>query len=152
MNRIPSQPVEPLPTTTGSAVSGDRPVRVMQYLLPLSDHGAPCARATAKPDWYLVHRPCRDANQRPPSTRPGLPCVLADARCETFDDLLVQGVHELPRSLAAVAEVLAPFDDTGAAVHSATEPHDTTTPASRLITDLLVLVAELECDQARRGH
>jgi site-specific DNA recombinase len=76
--------------------------------------------------------------------RPQLQRALADARAGTFDLLLVYRVDRLARSVRGLAQILEELDGAGVAFRSATEPFDTTTPAGRMMVQMLGVFAEFE--------
>ena len=76
--------------------------------------------------------------------RPGLQRALADARLKRYDVLLVYRVDRLARSVRLLAHVLEEVDKAGVTFRSATEPFDTSTPAGRLMVQMLGVFAEFE--------
>jgi site-specific DNA recombinase len=76
--------------------------------------------------------------------RPGLQSALRAARAGRFDLLLVYRVDRLARSVRGLAEVLETLDAAGAGFRSATEPFDTTSPAGRMMVQMLGVFAEFE--------
>jgi site-specific DNA recombinase len=76
--------------------------------------------------------------------RPGLQQALADARAGRFDLLLVYRVDRLARSVRALAQILAELEQAGVGFRSASEPFDTTSPAGRMMVQMLGVFAEFE--------
>lgn len=76
--------------------------------------------------------------------RPGLVQALAEAKADRFDLLLVYRVDRLSRSVRGLAQVLEDLDHAGVAFRSATEPFDTTSPAGRMMVQMLAVFAEFE--------
>jgi site-specific DNA recombinase len=70
--------------------------------------------------------------------------VLADARAGRYDLLLVFTVDRLARSVSGLAQVLEALDTAGVAFRSASEPFDTSTPAGRMMVQMLGVFAEFE--------
>ncbi len=76
--------------------------------------------------------------------RPGLQRALADAKKGRFDLLLVFRVDRLARSVRSLALILEELDHAGVAFRSATEPFDTSSPAGRMMVQMLGVFAEFE--------
>jgi DNA invertase Pin-like site-specific DNA recombinase len=76
------------------------------------------------------------------SVRPELDKVLT--RLKPGDVLMVYKVDRLARSLSDLLRVLAEVTKAGASFKSLTEPIDTTTPAGRMLIQLLGAFAEFE--------
>jgi site-specific DNA recombinase len=76
--------------------------------------------------------------------RPGLTSALRAAKAGRFDLLLVYRVDRLSRSVRGLAEVLETLDAAGVGFRSATEPFDTTSPAGRMMVQMLGVFAEFE--------
>lgn len=76
--------------------------------------------------------------------RLGLNSVLRAARAGRFDLLLVYRVDRLSRSVRGLAEILETLDANGVGFRSATEPFDTTSPAGRMMVQMLGVFAEFE--------
>jgi site-specific DNA recombinase len=70
--------------------------------------------------------------------------ALAAARAGRYDLLLVYRVDRLSRSIRGLASILDDLDTAGVAFRSATEPFDTTTPAGRMMVQMLAVFAEFE--------
>jgi site-specific DNA recombinase len=76
--------------------------------------------------------------------RPGLQAALTDSRRGLYDLLLVFRVDRLARSVRALAAILEELDQVGVAFRSATEPFDTSSPAGRMMVQMLGVFAEFE--------
>ena len=76
--------------------------------------------------------------------RPKLAKLLAAARAGRFDLVLVYRVDRFSRSVRGLAHLLDELDSAGVAFRSATEPFDTTTPAGRMMVQMLAVFAEFE--------
>lgn len=98
---------------------------------------------TSQPGWTLV-RTFVDQASGATLERPALAQALTEARAGRYDLLLVYRVDRLARSVRGLAQILEDLEAAGAAFRSATEPFDTTTPAGRMMVQLLAVVAEFE--------
>ena len=76
--------------------------------------------------------------------RPALDQALRDARLGRYDILLVYRVDRFARSLKVLVGLLEELEQAGVAFRSATEPIDTSTPAGRMLVQLLGVFAEFE--------
>ena len=76
--------------------------------------------------------------------RPDLQRALREARAGRFDVLLVYRVDRFSRRLRSLVELLDQLDKAGVAFRSATEPFDTSTPAGRMMVQMLGVFAEFE--------
>src|SRR5919108_1345092 len=76
--------------------------------------------------------------------RPGLQQALDDARRHRYDLLLVFKVDRLARSTGGLARVLEELDAVQICFRSASEPFDTSTPAGRMMVQMLGVFAEFE--------
>src|SRR5437588_2639224 len=93
--------------------------------------------------WQLVHKYTDDMSGTI-LDRPGLQRALSDARLRRYDLLLVYRVDRMARSVRLRAQVLEELDKAGVTFRSATEPFDTSTPAGRLMVQMLGVFAEFE--------
>jgi site-specific DNA recombinase len=93
--------------------------------------------------WELTRR-FSDQASGASTERPGLQRALAEARASRFDLLLVYRVDRFSRSVRGLAQLLEDLDAAGVAFRSATEPFDTTTPAGRMMVQMLGVFAEFE--------
>ena len=94
-------------------------------------------------DWHLVRR-FSDQMSGASLERPGMKSALAEARMGAFDLLLVYRVDRLSRSVRGLAQILEELDVVNVGFRSATEPFDTTTPAGRMMVQMLGVFAEFE--------
>jgi site-specific DNA recombinase len=101
------------------------------------------AYVSAQPGWRLVLA-YDDRMSGKQLNRPGLARALADARAGRYDLLLVFKVDRLARSVSGLAQVLEALDAAGVAFRSASEPFDTSTPAGRMMVQMLGVFAEFE--------
>jgi site-specific DNA recombinase len=101
------------------------------------------AYVTSQPDWELTRR-FSDQASGATTERPELKRALAEARAGRFDLLLVYRVDRFSRSVRGLAQLLEDLDAAGVAFRSATEPFDTTTPAGRMMVQMLGVFAEFE--------
>lgn len=93
--------------------------------------------------WVLT-RQFSDQMSGATTERPGLRRALAEARAHRYDLLLVYRVDRFARSVRGLAGLLEELDAAGVAFRSATEPFDTTTPAGRMMVQMLGVFAEFE--------
>ncbi len=101
------------------------------------------AYVPAQPGWRLVLS-YEDRMSGKQLNRPGLARALADAHAGRYDLLLVFKVDRLARSVSGLAQVLEALDTAGVAFRSASEPFDTSTPAGRMMVQMLGVFAEFE--------
>lgn len=94
-------------------------------------------------DWKIV-RSYEDQMTGTVLERPGLQAALQDASKGIYDLLLVFRVDRLARSVRSLASILEQLDEHGVAFRSATEPFDTSTPAGRMMVQMLGVFAEFE--------
>lgn len=93
--------------------------------------------------WKLV-RTYSDQTSGKTLERPGLGRALGDAKDGCYDLLLVFKVDRLARSVAGLARILEGLDSCGVSFRSASEPFDTSTPAGRMMVQMLGVFAEFE--------
>ena len=93
--------------------------------------------------WTLVRR-FSDQKSGATLDRPELQRALREAKAGRFDLLLVYRVDRLSRSVRGLAHILEELDAVSVAFRSATEPFDTSTPAGRLMVQMLGVFAEFE--------
>jgi len=98
---------------------------------------------SSQEDWELVAT-FTDQLSGAKLERPGLQSALRAARAGRFDLLLVYRVDRLSRSVRGLAQVLETLDTAGVGFRSATEPFDTTSPAGRMMVQMLGVFAEFE--------
>lgn len=97
----------------------------------------------SQPDWELV-KSFTDQKSGATTDRPGLQRAISEAKAKRFDLLLVYRVDRFARSVRGLAHLLEELDKAGVAFRSATEPFDTTTPAGRMMVQMLGVFAEFE--------
>jgi site-specific DNA recombinase len=97
----------------------------------------------SQPDWELV-KTFTDQKSGATTDRPGLQRAIGEAKAKRFDLLLVYRVDRFARSVRGLAHLLEELDKAGVAFRSATEPFDTTTPAGRMMVQMLGVFAEFE--------
>jgi site-specific DNA recombinase len=97
----------------------------------------------SQPGWSLVARFEDDASGAK-LDRPGLRKALAAAAAGRYDVLLVYRVDRFTRSIRDLATLLDELDHAGVGFRSATEPFDTSTPAGRMLVQMLGVFAEFE--------
>ncbi len=101
------------------------------------------AYINSQPGWSLVAVYPDDASGAK-LDRPGLDKALAAARAGRFDVLLVYRVDRFTRRIRDLVTLLDELDTAGVAFRSATEPFDTSTPAGRMLVQMLGVFAEFE--------
>ena len=101
------------------------------------------AYVKTQPDWELS-RSFSDQMSGVGLERPGLTRALREAKASRFDLLLVYRVDRLARSVRGLAHILEELDNAGVGFRSATEPFDTTSPAGRMMVQMLGVFAEFE--------
>jgi site-specific DNA recombinase len=101
------------------------------------------AYVKSQPGWSLVARFEDDASGAK-LDRPGLDKALAAARAGRFDVLLVYRVDRFTRRIRDLVTLLDELDRAGVVFRSATEPFDTSTPAGRMLVQMLGVFAEFE--------
>jgi site-specific DNA recombinase len=97
----------------------------------------------SQPGWSLVARFEDDASGAK-LDRPGLQKALAAARAGRYDVLLVYRVDRFTRRIRDLVALLDELDRAGVTFRSATEPFDTSTPAGRMLVQMLGVFAEFE--------
>ena len=76
--------------------------------------------------------------------RPAFLKLREDLRKKNFDLILVYKLDRLSRNMRDLSNLVHEMDESGVYFKSATEPFDTTTPAGKLIFNMLGSVAEFE--------
>lgn len=95
-------------------------------------------------DWHQVGEPYADQASGATLERPKLTKMLTAARAGRFDVLLVYRVDRVARTLRGLVKLLDDLDKAGVVFRSATEPFDTSTPAGRMMVQMLGVFAEFE--------
>jgi site-specific DNA recombinase len=93
--------------------------------------------------WQMVAR-YEDRASAKTLARPNLAALRAAAVRKEFDLLLVHKVDRLSRSIGQLAALIEELDKAGVAFRSASEPFDTSTPAGRMMMQMLGVFAEFE--------
>lgn len=101
------------------------------------------AYVTSQPGWER-RKEFTDQMSGATLERPGLERALAEAKAGRFDLLLVYRVDRLARTVRGLAQILDELDRAGVSFRSATEPFDTSTPAGRMMVQMLGVFAEFE--------
>jgi site-specific DNA recombinase len=102
------------------------------------------AKYVASQDGWRLVRTFTDQMSGATLERPNLQEALLEAKAQRFDLLLVYRVDRLSRSVRGLAHVLEELDGAGVAFRSATEPFDTSSPAGRMMVQMLGVFAEFE--------
>lgn len=93
--------------------------------------------------WTIVRDYCDEASGAK-MEREQLQRALKDAKSGTYDLMLVVRVDRVARSVRGLSSLLEDLDEMGVQFASATEPFDTTTPAGRMMVQMLGVFAEFE--------
>jgi site-specific DNA recombinase len=93
--------------------------------------------------WQIVAR-YEDRASAKTLARPNLAALRAAAARKEFDLLLVYKVDRLSRSIGQLAALIEELDKVGVAFRSASEPFETSTPAGRMMVQMLGVFAEFE--------
>lgn len=94
-------------------------------------------------DWQLV-QVYKEAASGATTERSKLDRLRAAARAGRFDLVLVYRVDRFARSVRGLASLMDELDQAKVGFRSATEPFDTTTPAGRMMVQMLAVFAEFE--------
>ncbi|MDT4994814.1 MAG: site-specific recombinase, partial [Actinoplanes sp.] len=97
----------------------------------------------SQPGWDLVAKFSDDASGAK-IDRPDLNRALLAAQAGKFDVLLVYRVDRFTRRIRDLVTLLDELDTAGVVFRSATEPFDTSTPAGRMLVQMLGVFAEFE--------
>src|SRR5437588_4004751 len=101
------------------------------------------AYVAAQPGWTITAR-YEDRASGKSLERPALTTARQAAAAGRFDLLLVFRVDRLSRNLGQLATLIEELATAGVAFRSMTEPFDTTTPAGRMMVQMLGVFAEFE--------
>src|SRR6266508_289466 len=93
--------------------------------------------------WRIVRR-FTDSASGATLERPGLRQALQEARAGVYELLLVYRVDRLSRNVRQLAQVADELEKAGVALRSATEPFDTSSPAGKMMLQMLGVFAEFE--------
>lgn len=112
------------------------------------------AYVASQPGWHIVERFTDDASGATVD-RPGLRKALAAAKASRYDLLLVYRLDRFTRRIRDLAILMDELDKADVHFRSATEPFDTSTPAGRMLVQMLGVFAEFEreiiIDRVRNG-
>ena len=101
------------------------------------------AFVASQPDWKVTAR-YEDHASGKSLERPALHTARREAQTGAFDLLLVFRVDRLSRNLGQLAALIEELEHAGVAFQSLSEPFDTTTPAGRMMLQMLGVFAEFE--------
>jgi site-specific DNA recombinase len=101
------------------------------------------AYARSQDGWRIVRRFTDQASGATPD-RPGLHQALSEASAGVYELLLVFRVDRLSRSVRQLAQIAEELERSGVALRSATEPFDTSSPAGKMMLQMLGVFAEFE--------
>ena len=101
------------------------------------------AFVAAQPGWKIAAH-YEDRASGKSLERPALNAARSDAQAHVFDLLLVFRVDRLSRNLGQLAALIEELEHAGVAFQSLSEPFDTTTPAGRMMLQMLGVFAEFE--------
>jgi DNA invertase Pin-like site-specific DNA recombinase len=101
------------------------------------------AYARSQDGWRIVRR-FTDQASGATLDRPGLRQAMTEASAGVYELLLVYRVDRLSRSVRQLAQTAEDLERSGVALRSATEPFDTSSPAGKMMLQMLGVFAELE--------
>jgi site-specific DNA recombinase len=101
------------------------------------------AYARSQDGWRIV-RGFTDQASGATLDRPGLKQALEEAAAGVYELLLVYRVDRLSRSVRQLAQTAEELERQGVALRSATEPFDTSSPAGKMMLQMLGVFAEFE--------
>jgi site-specific DNA recombinase len=99
--------------------------------------------ARSQDGWRIVRR-FTDQASGATLERPGLREALGEAGAGVYELLLVYRVDRLSRSVRQLAQTAEELERSGVALRSATEPFDTSSPAGKMMLQMLGVFAEFE--------
>ncbi len=112
------------------------------------------AYVASQPGWHIVERFTDDASGAT-TNRPGLCKALTAAKAGEYDLLLVYRLDRFTRRIRDLATLMDELERASVHFRSATEPFDTSTPAGRMLVQMLGVFAEFEreiiIDRVRNG-
>ena len=101
------------------------------------------AYARSQDGWRIVRR-FTDQASGASLDRPGLRQALSEASAGVYELLLVYRVDRLSRSVRQLAQTTEELERSDVALRSATEPFDTSSPAGKMMLQMLGVFAEFE--------
>jgi site-specific DNA recombinase len=101
------------------------------------------AYARSQDGWRIVRR-FTDRASGATLDRPGLRQALSEAAASVYELLLVYRVDRLSRSVRQLAQTAEELERSDVALRSATEPFDTSSPAGKMMLQMLGVFAEFE--------
>ena len=101
------------------------------------------AYARSQDSWRIVRR-FTDQASGATLDRPGLRQALSEASAGVYELLLVYRVDRLSRSVRQLAQTAEELERSNVALRSATEPFDTSSPAGKMMLQMLGVFAEFE--------
>jgi site-specific DNA recombinase len=112
------------------------------------------AYVASQPGWHITERFTDNASGAS-MDRPGLKKALAAANAGRYDMLLVYRLDRFTRRIRDLAVLMEELEKAEVHFRSATEPFDTSTPAGRMLVQMLGVFAEFEreiiIDRVRNG-
>jgi site-specific DNA recombinase len=144
-----------IPSTNGHGSKGE-PERVALYMRVSSEEQREKATIETQNEFlsdyarlyeHILHDVYRDeaiSGTVPMDIRPEGRRLLADAEAGKFDTVLVYRLDRIGRSLLVVVDAHDRLQEASVSLKSATEPIDTSSPAGRLIFQMLASFAEFE--------
>lgn len=112
------------------------------------------AYVASQPGWHITERFTDNASGAS-TDRPGLKKALAAAKAGRYDMLLVYRLDRFTRRIRDLAVLMEELETAEVHFRSATEPFDTSTPAGRMLVQMLGVFAEFEreiiIDRVRNG-
>jgi len=102
------------------------------------------SQLVSRREWHLVESFADEGISGATDKRPGFAAMMRAAKRRRFDVLVVWRTDRLFRSLTELVTTLAELESYGIGFTSVTEPFDTTTPAGRLLVQLVGAFAEFE--------
>ena len=100
-------------------------------------------------DWTIAHEYVDVGVSGSKDSRPELNKLMADAKQRRFDAVLVWKLDRLGRSLKHLVSALSEFEALGVSFVSLRDSFDLTTPAGRLMFNMVASFAEFERDLIR---
>lgn len=101
------------------------------------------AYVASQDGWHIVSR-VEDRASGKSQARPGLASLRAAAAARSIDLVLVYRVDRFSRNIGQLGSLIEELDKVGVAFRSASEPFDTSTPAGRMMMQMLGVFAEFE--------